>query len=58
MYLNVMIDQETEGFGADFTFRVDQLSEDGFSAYIVIGRFLNFLIDAVRNTEQGNLKRV
>lgn len=53
-----MIDQETEGFGADFTFRVDQLSEDGFSAYIVIGRFLNFLIDAVRNTEQGNLKRV
>lgn len=58
MCLNVSIDQETKGFGADLTFRVDQLSADGFRAYIVIGCFLNFLIDAVRNIEQGNLKRV
>ena len=58
MRLNIRIDQETKGLGAAFTFRVDQMSADGFSVYIVIGRFFNFLTDAVMNTEQGSLRRV
>ena len=50
--LNARLDLQGKVSGAEFAVRVDHLNADGVGAYIVTGRFLKFLADAVGGREE------